>query len=76
MSATEQLLKRFTRLTEADANAALDWIEQQRPPEPKRVSEAELRKMDEALGFARTYRSETRTTAGWMKELREGEEYP
>lgn len=73
MSTTERLLERFTRLTEADAKAALDWIEHQRQPAPKPVGEAELRKMDEALGFARSFRGETRTTAEWMKELREGE---
>ena len=70
MSTTEQLLKRVASLTEADAEAALLWFDTHRSPETKPVGEAELCQMDQALGFARTYRTELRTTAEWMRELR------
>lgn len=73
MSASEQLLKRVASLTEADAKAALRSFDTHRSPETKPVEEAELRQMDQALGFARTYRTELKTTAEWMNELREGE---
>jgi len=73
MSATEQLLERVKTLDEAAARATIAWLEAHQHPAPEQVSEADMRKMDEALGFARRYRREARTTAEWMKELREGE---
>ncbi len=73
MSATEQLLEQVKTLDESDAKATLSWLADYRAAKPAAVSEADLRRMDEALGFARRYRKEARTTDEWMKELREGE---
>ena len=73
MSATEQLREEVKTLNETDAKATLSWLENYQAAKPAAVSEADLRRMDDALGFARHYRKEPRTTADWMRELREGE---
>ena len=73
MSATEQLREEVKTLNETDAKATLSWLENYQAAKPAAVSEADLRRMDEALGFARRFRKESQTTAEWMEELREGE---
>jgi hypothetical protein len=38
------------------------------------LATAQVGSFSSALGFARRYRNQSRTTADWMKELREGEQ--
>jgi hypothetical protein len=70
MSAVELAIERVKRLDEAHARRLLAWLQGQEPPAPATAAPLGAQAM---LGFARRFRSQPRTTADWMSELREGE---
>ncbi|MBM3833052.1 MAG: hypothetical protein FJ403_07225 [Verrucomicrobia bacterium] len=70
MSAVEIALEKVRQLDEAHARRLLDWLEGQDQAETRH---REPRGAMAMLGFARRFRSQPRTTADWMDELRAGE---
>jgi hypothetical protein len=71
MTATEQALEKERHLREDQARRLLRWLAEQEctgtvPPVPQGAAAM--------LGFARRSYPEPRTTAEWLRELREGEE--
>lgn len=69
MSAVEMAMEKVRRLDEPHARELLAWLEAKErkgPDQPGRGAMA-------ALGFARRFRAERRSTAEWMRELRAGE---
>jgi hypothetical protein len=71
MSAVELAIEKIKRLDEAHARQVLEWLEAQEQAAPAAVAPAGARAL---LGFARRFRSQARSTADWMSELREGEQ--
>ena len=70
MSAIEMVMEKVKQLDEAHARELLTWLErQERRAAPTRRPVGALA----MLGFAQRFRSERRTTAEWMDELRAGE---
>ena len=71
MSAVELAIEKVQRLDETHARQLLAWLQMQE--QNVHISAAPLgaRAM---LGFARRFRSQPRSTADWMTELREGEQ--
>lgn len=71
MTATEQAIEKVRRLTEEQAQQLLGWIgEFDRAATPKTAAPGDVA----MLGFARRFYTEPRTTAQWLREMREGEE--
>jgi hypothetical protein len=70
MSAVELVLEKVKRLDETRARQVLGWLQAQEQAAPASGAPAGARAM---LGFARRLRSDARSTADWMSELREGE---
>jgi hypothetical protein len=60
----------YSPLDEAAARELLAWLEAHEAAQPAATTPVGAQAM---LGFARRFRSETRSTAEWMRELREGE---
>ena len=70
MSAIEMAIEKVKQLDEAHARQLLTWLQgQERVSAPTRQPAGAMA----MLGFARRFRSERRTTAEWMDELRAGE---
>ena len=70
MSAIEMVIEKVKQLDEAHARQLLTWLQgQERLSAPTRQPAGAMA----MLGFARRFRSERRTTAEWMDELRAGE---
>jgi hypothetical protein len=70
MSAIEMVIEKVKKLDEAHARQLLTWLQgQERGAAPTRQPAGAMA----MLGFARRFRSERRTTAEWMDELRAGE---
>jgi hypothetical protein len=70
MSAIEAAIEKVKKLDEAHARQLLTWLqalERAAAPDRKPAGATAI------LGFARRFRSERRTTAEWMEELRAGE---
>ena len=71
MTAIEQALERVRRLTEEEVRELLRWLgEVQRSGRPPMKPTGAVA----MLGCARRFYPEPRTTAQWLRELREGEE--
>jgi hypothetical protein len=70
MTATELALEKVKKLTEAQAQQLLQWLSQVGSATEPRTQPLGAVAM---LGFARRFYPEPRTTAEWLKELREGE---
>jgi len=70
MSAVELALEKVKHLDEARARQLLAWLQGQEQVARTQVAPTGARAM---LGFARRLRSQARSTADWMHELREGE---
>ena len=70
MSAIELALEKVRHMDEGHARKLLAWLEAQEPLKPAPAAPVGARAL---LGFARRFRPEARSTAGWMAELREGE---
>lgn len=71
MTATEQAIEKVRRLTEEQTRQLLRWLgEFDRPATSKTAAPGAVA----MLGFARQFYPEPRTTAQWLRELREGEE--
>ena len=76
MSATEQLIERVKTFNETKAKMALDLLDtlpeaEPEPPAPRAKPPGDVYS---ALGYAEKYNHPYKTTAEWMKILREGEE--
>lgn len=71
MSAVELAIEKVQRLDEAHARQLLAWLQAQEQNAQSSTAPLGARAM---LGFARRLRSEGRSTAEWMAELREGEQ--
>ena len=69
MSAVEFAIEKVKLLDEARARQLLAWLQAHEPVSPT-VEPAGASAM---LGFARRFRTQARTTADWMAELREGD---
>ncbi len=71
MTAAEQLIERVKTLTEEQARHLLRLL-----PEIEHAAAAKPAPAGPIamLGFARKFYAEPRTTAQWLRELREGEE--
>lgn len=76
MSATEQLIERVMKFDENKAKLALDLLDTlpEAAPEPPAPSPKPLGDVYSAVGYAEKYNHPYKTTAEWMKILREGEE--
>ena len=70
MSAVELALEKVKRLDEAGARQLLAWLQGREPVARTQAAPPGARAM---LGFARRFRSQGRSTADWMNELRDGE---
>lgn len=70
MSAVELALEKVRHLDEAHARQLLAWLRALEQATPTGAPPAGARAM---LGFARQFRTQGRSTAEWMTELREGE---
>jgi hypothetical protein len=70
MSAIERAIEKVKHLDEAHAQQLLRWLEGEEQFTRAKVAPLGAQAM---LGFARRFRSQARTTANWMCELREGE---
>ena len=70
MSAIELVLEKVKRLDESHAQQLLAWLQAQERAIPLPAVPLGARAM---LGFARHFRPQSRPTAQWMAELREGE---
>ena len=70
MSAVELAMEHVKGLSEPQARMLLAWLDGLKAEAPQDQALASARA---ARGFARRYRPTARTTADWMKELREGE---
>ncbi len=71
MTATEQALEKVRRLTEKQARELLRWLgelERSGRPQAKTTGAVSM------LGYARRFYPEPRTTAQWLRELREGDQ--
>ena len=71
MSAKEQLIERIKTLTEEQAKTLLEWIEQEFGPAAVVESPAEVRV---ARGWSKKHNLPYKTTAEYMRAIREGEE--
>jgi hypothetical protein len=69
MSSVEFAVEKVKLLDETRARQLLVWLQAHEPSAPA-TAPAGAKAM---LGFARRYRAQTRTTADWMAELREGD---
>lgn len=69
MSAVEMVVQKVRLLDEPHARELLAWLE----AKERKSSEPPGRGAMAALGFARRFRSERRSTSDWMRELRAGE---
>jgi hypothetical protein len=71
MSLTERAIEKVRQLSEEQAQRLLRWLDEAEcvvlPPRTAPGAVA-------MLGFARRFYPEPRTTAQWLRELREGEE--
>ena len=76
MSATEQLIELVKKFDETTAKQALDLLDTlpETEPEPPAPSPKPLGDVYAAIGYAEKYNHPYKTTAEWMKILREGEE--
>jgi hypothetical protein len=85
MSAVEQAVEKVKALSEEEARELLAWLETHADADDEHILdriEDELERegvhrvddIRKVLGWARKYHPEPRTTAEWMKILREGEE--
>lgn len=70
MSAVELALEKVKHLDESHARQLLAWLQAQEHAASAPATPLGARAM---LGFARRLRSQARSTAGWLSELREGE---
>ncbi len=70
MNAVELALQKVKKLDEEHALRLIEWLRTFDDVTPKVSAPLGARAM---LGFARRFRSESRSTADWMAELREGE---
>ena len=70
MSAKEQLIERVKTLTEEQAKILLEWIEQEFGPAEVEETPAEVRV---ARRWSKKYNLPYKTTAEYMKAIREGE---
>lgn len=70
MSTVELAVQEVKSLTESEARELLAWLRSFKQADHAGVPAADSHA---ACGFARRYRSQPRSTADWMKELREGE---
>ena len=70
MSAVELALEKVKELSENEAQELLVWLGHFQDDDKKSSTAASVKS---ARGFARRYRNQARSTADWMKELREGE---
>jgi len=73
MSATEILQERVKQLDEEQATKVLALLDQM-PPKTSKPAGERVSGMDKALGYAKKYNHPYKTTAEWMKVLREGEQ--
>jgi hypothetical protein len=69
VSAVEVAVEKVKHLPEDKARKLLDLIAQLEAP----PANSQAASSASALGFARRYRKDARTTAAWMKDLRERE---
>lgn len=69
MSAVEFAVEKVKLLDEARARQLLAWLQAHEPVVPA----APPIGAKAMLGFARRFRAQSRTTAEWMAELREGD---
>lgn len=71
MSAVELAIEKVKALPEDKAKVLLDWLaELERADVPAPDAKGAMA----ALGYVRKFYPQPRTTAEWMKELREGEQ--
>jgi hypothetical protein len=70
MSAVELAIEKVRHLDEAHAQQLLAWLQGLEQSAHAKAAPLGAQAM---LGFARRFRSQARTTADWMSELREGE---
>jgi len=71
MSAVETAIQKVKGLSEDEARELLAWLgDANRPHQETNKPKGAMA----ALGFARKFHPEPRTTDEWMKELREGEQ--
>ena len=70
MSAVELAIEKVKHLDEAHARRLLAWLQGQEQARHGFTAPLGARAM---LGFARRLRTQARSTADWMSELREGE---
>lgn len=71
MSAKEQFIERIKTLTEEQATILLEWIEQEFGPAEAVESPAGVAA---ARGWSKKYNLPYKTTAEYMRAIREGEE--
>lgn len=70
MSTVELAIQKVRELDEPQALKLMEWLRGLEPEAQDNPAPLGARAM---LGFARQFRSERRTTADWMADLREGE---
>jgi hypothetical protein len=70
VSAVEIALEKVKHLDETGARQLLDWLQAHEDAPAPHAAPLGAQAM---LGFARRFRTQARTTADWMLELREGE---
>ena len=70
MSAVELAIEKVKHLDEPHAQQLLAWLQAHEEAAPAQALPRGARAM---LGFARRLRSQARSTADWLSELREGE---
>jgi hypothetical protein len=70
MSVIELAIEKVKHLDETSARQLLAWLQMHEPAPLPHAAPLGAMAM---LGFARRFRTQARTTADWMFELREGE---